>query len=50
MGRLAENRGWWAETAPQGTAEKGGAGVEIILAHLREVLGVQASAQRGTVG
>jgi creatinine amidohydrolase/Fe(II)-dependent formamide hydrolase-like protein len=38
MGRLGENRGWWTETAPLGTAEKGEAGVEIILAHLRAIL------------
>jgi hypothetical protein len=47
MGRLGENRGWWAETAPLGTAEKGEAGVEIILAHLRAVLGVQQAAEKG---
>jgi creatinine amidohydrolase len=40
LGRLGENRGWWAETAPAGTAEKGEAGVRIILAHLKAVLGV----------
>ena len=40
LDRLGENRGWWTETAPLGTAEKGEAGVAIILAHLRDVLGV----------
>ena len=40
IARLGENRGWWTETAPLGTAEKGEAGVEIILAHLKAVLGV----------
>jgi hypothetical protein len=38
MGRLGENRGWWTEMAPLGTAEKGGAAVEIILAHLWAIL------------
>jgi creatinine amidohydrolase/Fe(II)-dependent formamide hydrolase-like protein len=40
LDRLGENRGWWTETAPLASVEKGEEGVRIILAHLRECLGV----------
>lgn len=38
--RMADNRGWYTETAPRATAATGERGVEIILAHLRKVLGL----------
>lgn len=37
--RMADNRVWYAETAPKATVEAGEAGVKIILAHLQAVLG-----------
>jgi creatinine amidohydrolase/Fe(II)-dependent formamide hydrolase-like protein len=40
MDRAAEGDPWWTETAPRATAEKGEAGVQIALGHLRGVLGL----------
>lgn len=36
--RMAENRGWYTETAPRATLAQGEAGVQAILAHLRQSL------------
>jgi creatinine amidohydrolase len=40
MDRMGENRGWYTEGAEAATAELGERGVALILAHLREVLGL----------
>ncbi len=40
MDRVGENRGWYTEGAEAATAELGERGVALILAHLREVLGL----------
>jgi creatinine amidohydrolase len=40
MDRVGENRGWYTEGAEAATAELGERGVALILAHLREVLGI----------
>ncbi len=39
-GRMAENDTWYTETAPRATKAQGGAGVAVILRHLRGVLGL----------
>ena len=38
--RMAENDTWYTESAPKATRAQGEAGVAVILAHLRQVLGV----------
>ena len=38
--RMAENKGWYTETAPRATKAQGAAGVAEILASVREVLGL----------
>lgn len=38
--RMAENDSWYTETAPRATQAQGEAGVAVILAHLRVVLGL----------
>ena len=40
MGRVGENRGWYTEGAEAASAELGERGVALILAHLRDVLGL----------
>ena len=40
LGQMATNESWYTRTAPLATAAQGEAGVAIILAHLRQVLGV----------
>ena len=39
-GRMGDNESWYTQTAPMGTVAQGEAGVAIILAHLRMVLGL----------
>ena len=38
--RMAENHGWYTETAPRATRAQGDAAAEAILAHLRHLLGL----------
>ncbi len=40
MDRLAENRAWYTDSAAEATAELGERGVDLILAHVRQVLGL----------
>ena len=40
LGQMATNESWYTRTAPLATAAQGEAGVAIILAHLRQVLGL----------
>jgi creatinine amidohydrolase/Fe(II)-dependent formamide hydrolase-like protein len=38
MGRMADNRGWYSESAPRATAARGEEGVALILDHLRRAI------------
>lgn len=40
LGKLADNRSWYTETAPRATAARGEEGVALIMEHLRRVIGV----------
>jgi creatinine amidohydrolase/Fe(II)-dependent formamide hydrolase-like protein len=43
-GQMVANQSWYTQTAPLGTREQGEAGVAIILAHLRRVMGLGPAA------
>jgi creatinine amidohydrolase/Fe(II)-dependent formamide hydrolase-like protein len=47
--RMAQNRSWYTETAPKATRTLGEAGVELILAHLRQSLHLVPKAGSGAL-